>query len=81
MANEVTESNAALFDAANGFRGCIAGIQQVLFEQGLLSSPRCLNPNERMSDGQAELLVSIRNQYPHLVDDAFVAEHRDEWMS
>ena len=81
LANEVTESNAALFDAANRFRGCIAGIQQVLFDQGLLSSPRCLNPNERMSDGQAELLQNIRKQYPHLVDDAFVAEHRDEWMS
>ena len=81
LANEVTESNAALFDAANGFRGCIAGIQQVLFEQGLLSSPRCLNPDERMSPGQAELLGQVRKQYPHLVDDAFVASHREEWMS
>lgn len=81
LANEVTESNAALFDAANGFRGCIAGIQQVLFEQGLLSSPRCLNPNERMSPGQAELLEKVRKQYPHLVDDAFVAQHKDEWLS
>ncbi|MBX7257904.1 MAG: dihydrodipicolinate synthase family protein, partial [Candidatus Hydrogenedentes bacterium] len=39
-ANEVTDMNAALFDAANGFHGCIAGIHEVLYRQGLLASPR-----------------------------------------
>ena len=33
---EVTDSNAAFFDAANGFHGCIAGLHEVLRRQGLL---------------------------------------------
>jgi dihydrodipicolinate synthase/N-acetylneuraminate lyase len=81
LANEITESNAALFDAANGFQGCIAGIQQVLFEQGFLSSSRCLNPEEKLSPGQDALLQKVRLQYPHLIDDAFVAKHLDDWLS
>ena len=31
---EVTDANAAFFDAANGFAGCIAGIHEVLRRQG-----------------------------------------------
>ena len=31
---EVTDANAAFFDAAHGFAGCIAGIQEVLRRQG-----------------------------------------------
>ena len=34
---EVTDANAAFFDAANGFAGCIAGIHEVLRRQGLLA--------------------------------------------
>ena len=80
LANEVTDSNAALFDAANAFTGCIAGIQHVLFQQGLLSSPHCLLSAEALSPGQLELIDSIRERYPQWVDDAFVAEHIDSWM-
>jgi hypothetical protein len=32
-ANEVTDANAAFFDAANGFAGCIAGLHEVLRRQ------------------------------------------------
>jgi len=78
---EATDCNAALFDAANGFAGCIAGINQVLYEQGLLASPRLLDPNERMSPGQSDELERVRRAYPHLMDDEFIAEHRDEWIS
>ena len=35
---EVTDANAAFFDAANGFAGCIAGIHEVLRRQGLLTA-------------------------------------------
>ncbi|MEX2402883.1 MAG: hypothetical protein WD625_02055, partial [Balneolales bacterium] len=45
LANEVTDSNAVLFDAANGFKGCIPGIHEVLRRQGLLKGTWCLNPD------------------------------------
>jgi hypothetical protein len=76
---EVTDANAAFFDAANGFAGCIAGIQSVLHGQGLITSIRCLDPHERLSAGQAEEIERVGRAYPHLSDDAFVAAHLDEW--
>jgi hypothetical protein len=76
----VTDANAALFDAANGFAGCIAGIHEVLRRQGLLECIRCLDPAESLSPGQAEELDRIHRCYPHLNDDVFVAEHLDRWM-
>ena len=51
---EVTDANAAFFDAANGFAGCIAGLHEVLRRQGLLSTIRCLDPHEALSPGQRE---------------------------
>ena len=76
----MTDSNAALFDAANAFAGCICGIHYVLHRQGLLPGTWCLNPREQLSPGQAEEIDRVRACYPHLVDDAFVAEHRDAWL-
>ena len=77
---EVTDSNTAFFDAANGFAGCIAGLHEVLRRQGLLEGTWCLNLNETLSPGQLEELDRVYAAYPHLNDDAFVAEHRDEWL-
>ena len=59
----------------------IAGIQHVLHGQGLLASPRCLDPSETLSPGQADEIRRVRRDYPHLIDDDFVAEHLAEWMS
>lgn len=78
---QLTDANAAVFDAANGFAGCIPGINEVLRRQGLLPSNRCLNPDERLSPGQAEELDRVMAAYPWLVDDDFVARYRDEWLS
>ena len=78
---EVTDSNAAFFDVEHGFAGCIAGIHEVLRRQGLLTSIRCLNPQERLSPGQSEEIDRVYASYPHLNDDAFVAEHLDRWLS
>ena len=47
----VTDMNAALFDAANKFHGCIPGILEVLRRQGLVESIHCLNPHETLSPG------------------------------
>lgn len=78
---EVTDSNAAFFDAANDFAGCIAGLHEVLRRQGLLEGIWCLDPMESLSPGQAEEIDRVSRAYPHLHDDAFVAENRDEWLS
>jgi dihydrodipicolinate synthase/N-acetylneuraminate lyase len=77
----VTDMNAALFDAANVFAGCIPGILEILRRQGLVPSVHCLNPHEVLSPGQAEELDRVVRAYPGLTDDAFVAAHRDQWLS
>ncbi len=77
---EVTDSNAAFFDAANGFHGCIAGLHEVLRRQGLLEGTWCLDPKEVLSPGQKEEIDRVTQAYPHLNDDAFVAARRDEWL-
>jgi hypothetical protein len=77
---EVTDCNAAVFDAANGFAGCIAGVHEVLRRQGLLAGVWCLDPEEKLSPGQAEEIERVSRAYPHLNDDAFVAAHRDAWL-
>jgi dihydrodipicolinate synthase/N-acetylneuraminate lyase len=77
---EITDCNAALFDAANGFAGCIAGIHEVLRRQGLLAGIWCLNPSAGLGPGQAAEIDRVYAAYPHLNDDAFVAEHRDDWL-
>ena len=77
----VTDMNAALFDSANGFKGCIPGILEILRRNGLVPSIHCLNPHEVLSPGQAEELTRVSRAYPQLTDDAFIAAHRDRWLS
>lgn len=77
---EVTDTNAAFFDAAHGFKGCIAGIHEVLRRQGLLEGIWCLDEAECLSPGQAAEIDRVYEAYPHLNDDAFVEAHRDEWL-
>ncbi|MFW6059888.1 MAG: dihydrodipicolinate synthase family protein [Phycisphaeraceae bacterium] len=78
---EVTDMNAAVFDVQNNFQGVIAGVHEVLRRQGLLEGIWCLNPDETLGAGQAEELDRVTRAYPHLIDDDFIAEHRDEWLS
>lgn len=80
LAAEITDTNAAFFDAANGFAGCIAGLHEVLRRQGLLEGIWCLDPAEGLSAGQSEEIDRVYRAYPHLNDDEFVARHRDEWL-
>jgi len=77
---QITDSNAAFFDAANAFRGCIAGLHEVLRRQGLLEGLWCLDPNEGLSPGQKEEIDRVYRLYPHLNDDAFIAQYRDLWL-
>lgn len=77
---QVTDANAAIFDAANEFRGCIPGIHEVLRRQGLLAGRWCLDPKEDLSPGQLDEIDRVCRSYPHLQDDAFVKEHLDDWL-
>lgn len=79
-APQLTDANAAVFDAANGFAGGIAGTHAVLHGQGLLEGLWCLDPAETVSPGQLDELGRVRAAYPWLIDDDFVAEHLDEWL-
>jgi dihydrodipicolinate synthase/N-acetylneuraminate lyase len=78
---ELTEANAALFDPAHQFAGCIPGIHEVLRRQGLLAGRWCLDPHEELSRGQAAAIDRVIALYPHLTDDEFVQEHLDRWLS
>jgi dihydrodipicolinate synthase/N-acetylneuraminate lyase len=77
----LTDANAAIFDVANGFRGCIPGIHEVLRRQGLLAHARTLDAHETLSPEQAEEITRVSQAHRELTDDDFVAEHLDEWLS
>ena len=77
---EVTDSNAAFFDAANAYVGCIAGLHEILRRQGILAGIWCLDPKETFGPGQVAELNRVQKAYPHLNDDDFVAQHRDKWL-
>ena len=79
--SQVTDCNSALFDVAHDFAGCIAGCHEVLRRQGLLEGIWCLDPQEGLSPGQAEQITRVCSAYPHLLDDAFVQEHRERWLA
>jgi dihydrodipicolinate synthase/N-acetylneuraminate lyase len=80
LAQQITDANAALFDPAHQFHGCIPGIHEILRRQGLLAGRWCLDPHEDLSPGQAEEIDRVGRLYPHLQDDEFIREHLDEWL-
>jgi hypothetical protein len=80
LAAQLTDFNAAVFDAAHQFAGCIPGVQEVLRRQGLLANDLCLDPGERLSPGQKEEIDRVCWAYPHLQDDAFVAANLQAWL-
>ncbi len=77
----VTDCNAAFFDAGNDFRGCIAGVHEVLRRQGLLRGIWCLDPTETLGPGQAEEIDRVYAAYPEFNDDAFVAAGLNRWLA
>jgi len=76
----LTDANAAIFDAANAFAGCIPGIHEVLRRQGLLRGTWCLDPHEELSRGQREEIDRVLREHPHLTDDRFVEERLEGWI-
>lgn len=77
----VTDCNAAFFDVANNFHGCIAGCHEVLRRQGLLDGIWCLNPDERLSPGQAEAIDRVCRVHADLADDEFVTANLSRWLA
>ena len=77
----LTDANAAVFDAAHDFAGCLPGIHEVLRRQGLLATTACLDPHEKLSPGQSAALTRVAHAYPWLVDDAFVAANLTRWLA
>jgi dihydrodipicolinate synthase/N-acetylneuraminate lyase len=68
----LTDANAAIFDAANAFRGCIPGIHEVLRRDGLLDGIWCLDPIETLSAGQSENITRVSRSYPELTDEPLI---------
>ena len=81
LANQITDANAAFFDAANNFKGCITGLHEVLRRQGLLEGIWTLDENETLSAGQKEEIDRVYAAYPRLNDDEFVSENLDKWFA
>lgn len=77
---EITDCNAAFFDPAHDFKGCIAGLHYVLKRQGLMKNILCLKPAEKLSSGQAREIERVYRSYPHLHDDAFVRSRLRVWL-
>lgn len=78
---QLTDANGAIFDAANGFRGCVPGIHEVLRRHGLLAGTWCLDEREALSAGQLAEIDRIWRAYPHLRDDEFIAANLDRWLA
>jgi hypothetical protein len=79
--SRVTDCNAAFFDVANNFHGCIAGCHEVLRRQGLLEGIWCLDPHEGLGAGQAAQIDRVYQAHGDLSDDAFVRGNLQRWLS
>lgn len=75
----LTDANAAIFDAANGFSGCVPGVNEMLRRVGLLPSNLCLHPEETLSPGQLSELDRVTADQN--TDDQFIADNLDNWLT
>lgn len=82
LAGQITDANAAIFDAANRFHGCLPGIHEILRRQGLLAGRWCLDPAEELSAGQSEEIDRVCRSHPHLLkaDEQLISENIDAWL-
>ena len=79
LAAKITDMNAAVFDPAHGFTGCISGVHEVLRRQGLLAGTWCISGRERLSPGQAGEIDRVYEMYPELTDDEFIRANSEKW--
>lgn len=77
---QITDANAAFFDPAHSFKGCISGIHEVLMRQGLMESIVCLSNHEELSPGQTDEIDRVYKAYPFLNDDDFIKANLEKWL-
>lgn len=80
LATDMVEVNAAVFDVDHDFAGCVPGVNEVLRQQGVLSTTYCLG-TDLLSPGQSERIRGVRERFPDLLDEDFVAAGRDRWLA
>jgi hypothetical protein len=79
--SRVTDANAAFFDVAHDFAGCIAGCHEVLRRQGLFAGRWCLDRDEDLSPGQADEITRVIGAYPEFDDTPFVRANLERWLA
>lgn len=79
-AAQVTDTNAAVFNAANNFAGCIAGVHEVLRRQGLMTGTWCIDSRETVSAHHKKQIDRIYAAYPGFNDDDFVKQNLRRWF-
>lgn len=77
----VTDCNSVVFDVEHDFAGCIPGCHEILHRQGLMTSIECLDPHEKLSEGQSAGIDRLYATYPELQDDDFVATNLHRWRN
>jgi dihydrodipicolinate synthase/N-acetylneuraminate lyase len=80
LSAQVTDCNAAFFDAANQYAGALSGINEVLRRQGLLENNYVLDPRVSLSPGQSVEIERVYRAYPHLNDNEFVRANLPAWL-
>lgn len=81
LSAQITDANAAIFDARHGFAGSIPGVNEILRRQGLLLHAHTLKRDEVLGPGQREEIDRVCAAYPHLSDDEFVASNLERWLA
>jgi len=81
LGQEITDANAAFFDAKNQYKGSISGINEVLARQGLLQGRWCLLEKDKLSPKQLDEIDRVYEDYSHLNDDTFVKENLTKWFT
>jgi len=81
LSAQMTDANAAIFDARHNYAGSIPGVNEILRRQGLLANITTLKHDEVLAPGQADEITRVCKAYPHLTDDAFVADNLERWMA
>ncbi|MGC0251276.1 dihydrodipicolinate synthase family protein [Pseudactinotalea sp. Z1748] len=79
-ASDMVEINHAVFDVDHNFAGCVPGVNEVLHQQGLIPTTTTLG-TDTLSPGQTEKITHVRQRYPDLLDENFIATNRDAWLA
>ena len=81
LSAQMTDANAAIFDARHNYAGSIPGVNEILRRQGLMERIHTLKFDEVLAPGQADEISRVCQAYPHLTDDRFVSENLERWLN